>query len=188
VTKEVFRQIQAGETNVSISPLLRKHAKAPVRTAVVPAPPPPPPPASASTLAPSQPAAPSRQAAAAVTHGGGVPSGLAAELVQRARERAPAAAAAAVAFDAQPRRARANGGGMPANSELLAQRSSLRSVPPPAPREPHAGPEPDSVAYCLQVHPQTPNLEPRTQNHRLLILNPRPLTLDPKPLTLNSQL
>jgi len=33
VTQEVFRQIAAGETNVSVSPLLRKHAKAPTAAA-----------------------------------------------------------------------------------------------------------------------------------------------------------
>jgi serine/threonine-protein kinase TTK/MPS1 len=33
VTQEVFRQIAAGETNVSVSPLLRKHAKAPAAAA-----------------------------------------------------------------------------------------------------------------------------------------------------------
>ena len=73
---------------------------------------------------------------------------MAAELIRRAKERGPAAAAAAVAIDAKPRQL--NSGGVPASSELLAQRSSLRSVAPAPPRQVSDGPAPDSVAYALQ--------------------------------------
>ena len=65
----------------------------------------------------------------------------------------PAAAAAAAAIDAAPRRSNnlgGVGGGIPATSELMAQRSSLRAVAPAPPRQAYDGPAPDSVAYALQ--------------------------------------
>ena len=62
VTQEVFRQIATGETNVSISPLLRKHAKRAEEPAAQPQPQPTP----TQTLAAPQPAAPPREVIEAV--------------------------------------------------------------------------------------------------------------------------
>ena len=157
VTQEVFRQIAAGE-NVTVSPLLRKHAKVPR------APPPAGPPSPPVVLAPSQPVAPPRhggggqgelelEAASAAMGGGvGLSSSVGTELAQRGRKRAPAAAAAVGAVDAAPPRRTAgdNGGGTPASSESLAQRGSLRPVQLDSVPQTAGGPEPDSVAHALQ--------------------------------------